>query len=171
MTAGEREALYEGLLAENGTFSGNVWNHSFTFDDSTYLLFVNGGQTEVSISESYSTPKMAIKLLTAGSTASYATGSFALSLQPGGIAFFKMMNVSESGIYREDLALMHLEDGVTWQGDTAVLYKEYNGVPEIQQYVENGETVTLTAGTYALKTFSWSVSLKPTTSAVVYTTP
>jgi len=167
----DREALYEGFLTEDGTCSGTVWKHAFSFKNNTYLLFVNGGQTTESISESYSTPKMTVKLLTKNSSASYDSGSFRLNLQPGGIAFFTMNNATEPGIYRQDLALMHLEDGVTWQGDTAVLYKEYNGVPEIQQYVENGETVILTTGTYALKAFSWIASLNPTTSAVVYTTP
>lgn len=171
MTAAEREALYEGFLAENGTYSGAAWEQSFESGGNTYMLFVNGGHTAMNVSKTYSAPAVITKLLSSGADAAYKNGSFTLTLPPGGVAFFKLGNGSEAGLFVDDLVLHKLSDEAVWKGNTAVLYGVYNGVPEILEYVENGETVKLGTGAYILKAFSWATPLKPLSAAVVYTTP
>ncbi|MBQ7032838.1 MAG: hypothetical protein IJN25_04165 [Clostridia bacterium] len=167
----DREALYEGFTEAFGTYGGRTWKHVYAVAGETYMLFVNGEGEAVTFSETLSEPAVVTMVLSPDADATYKNGGFQLFLPSGGIAFFKSCNTPFSGLFRDDLVLHRLADGAVWRGETAVLYGLYNGVPEILEYVENGETVELGDGTYALKAFSWSTPLNPEAAVITYKTP
>lgn len=171
LSAEEREALYEGFTVSDGTYEGDVWKNTYTSGDKTYALFVNYGSEAVSFSENFSSPTVITKLLSPGDTASYASGKFELILSPGRIGFFELNSAPENALFRTDLVLHRLSDGAMWKGGTAVLYKEYDGVPEVLEFIENGDTVNVGTGAYALKTFFWTSHFEPEAPVLVYKTP
>ncbi len=172
MTAAEREALYKGFTEGLGTYAGKTWKNEYVVNGKTYFLFVNGGYEAAEFSESLSYAGAKTLVLFPEGEAAYKDGSFSLRLPPGGIGFFALEDLPSVGLFLDDLALLYLADGAVWRSDeTAVLYKEYDGIPEVIGFVENGETVELGSGTYALKVFSWTAPLKPLAAAITHKTP